>query len=133
MANTFKVGDSAYFEEIWSENIIGGKVIEVGMTEATEKHPSEQFVKIQMEDSIHDKRDQLSSKCYPSREAALAAQKAKNENICDEYRAQIQSVEDLVQFMYNENVCNGAVEYTDWNARQVAREKAKELLWIELE
>lgn len=131
MANTFKVGDSAYFEECWSERIIGGKVIEVGMTKATEKHPSEQFVKIQIEGSRYDRRDQLSSKCYPSREAALAAQKAENERICDEYRAQIHTVKDLVRFMYDENVCC-CEEYTDWNARKVAREKAKELLNLEL-
>ena len=68
MAN-FKIGDKAYFEESWTENIIGGKVIEVGMTEETEKHPSEQFVKIQIEGSRYEKRDQLSSKCYPTCEA----------------------------------------------------------------
>ena len=132
MANSFKVGDKAYFEESWTERIIGGKVIEVGMTKATEKNPSQQFVKIRIEDS-RETRNQLSEKCYPSHEAALAAQKAENERICDEYREQIQTVEDLVKFMYDENVCNGAVEYTDWNARQIAREKAKELLNLELD
>ena len=103
------------------------------MTKATEKHPSEQFVTIQMEGSIHDKRDQLSSKCYSTREAALAAQNAENERIRDGYRAQIQTVKDLIKFMYSNNVHNGAEEYTDWNARQVAREKAKELLGLELD
>lgn len=132
MANTFKVGDKAYFEESWTENIIGGEVVEVGMTEATEKHPSEQFVKIKIEGSRYEKRNQLSSKCYPSREAALAAQKSENEAICNKYRESIQSVKDLVKFMYDNNVCNGACEYTDWNARQVAREKAAELLDLDL-
>lgn len=132
MANTFKIGDKAYFEESWTENIIGGKVIEVGMTDETEKHPSEQFVKIQIEGSRHDKRTQLSSKCYPTREAALAAQQNENKTICNKYRSEIQTVKDLVTFMYNNNVHNGACEYTDWNARQVAREKAAELLGIDL-
>lgn len=131
MAN-FKIGDKAYFEESWTENIIGGEVVEVGMTEATEKRPSEQFVKIKIEGSRYEKRDQLSSKCYPSREAALAAQKSENEAICNKYRESIQSVEDLVKFMYDNNVC-GSEEYTNWNARQVAREKAAELLGLNLD
>lgn len=132
MANTFKVGDTAYFEESWTENIIGGEVVEVGMTDATEKRPSEQFVKIKIEGSRYEKRDQLSSKCYPTREAALAAQDAENEAICNKYRDSIQSVEDLVKFMYDNNVC-GSEEYTNWNARQVAREKAAELLGLNLD
>jgi len=101
------------------------------MTEATEKNTSEQFVKIQIEGSRYDKRQQLSSKCYPSREAALDAQKAENERIRNKYRAQIQTVEDLVRFMYDHNV-SCSEEYTNWNARQIAREKAKELLGLEI-
>ncbi len=132
MANMFKVGDKAYFEESWTENIIGGEVVEVGMTDATEKRPSEQFVKIKIEGSRYEKRDQLSSKCYPTREAALVAQQSKNEAICNKYRDSIQSVEDLVKFMYDNNVC-GSEEYTNWNARQVAREKAAELLGLNLD
>ena len=132
MANTFKVGDTAYFEEYWTERIIGGKVIEVGMTKATEKYSSKQFVKIRIEDS-RETRDQLSEKCYQSREAAQAAKDAEDEAIRNKYREQIQTIEDLVIFMYNNNVYNGAEEYTDWNARQVACEKAKELLCLELD
>lgn len=132
MANMFKIGDKAYFEESWTENIIGGEVVEVGMTDATEKRPSEQFVRIKIEGSRYEKRDQLSSKCYPSREAALAAQISENGAIRNKYRNSIQIVEDLVKFMYNNNVC-GSEEYTNWNARQVAREKAAELLGLNLD
>lgn len=132
MENTFKIGDKAYFEDSWTENIIGGEVVEVGMTDATEKHPSEQFVKIKIEGSRYEKRDQLSSKCYPTCEAALAAQQSKNEAIRNKYRDSIQSVKDLVKFMYDNNVC-GSEEYTNWNARQIAREKAAELLDLNLD
>lgn len=125
----FKVGDEAYFEEAWTENIIGGKVIETGMTEANKWNPSVPFVKVQI--GKYEKRSQVMSKCYPSRESALAAQQAKNEAILEKYRSKIQTVNDLVTFMYNNNVHNGT-EYTDWNARQVAREKAKELCGLEL-
>lgn len=128
----FKVNDNAYFEEPWTGNVIGGKIAEIGMTKATEKHPSEQFVIIKIEGTRYDKRQQLSSKCYPTREAALDAQNAESERIRDEYRNQIQDCKDLVAFMYDHHV-SCCEEYTDWNARAVAKEKAKDLLGLELD
>jgi len=132
MAN-FKINDSAYFVENWTDNVIGGKVLDVKMTEATEKHPSEPYLTIQIDGSRYDRRDQLASKCYPTREAALAAQDAENENIKDKYRAQIRTPEDLVRFLYDNNVSSGSEEYTDWEARAVAAEKAKEFFGLELD
>lgn len=132
MANTFKIGDKAYFEDSWTENIIGGEVVEVSMTKATEQYPARQFVKIKIEGSRYEKREQLSSKCYPTHGAALAAQQSKNEAVCNKYRDSIQSVEGLVKFMYDNHV-SCCEEYTNWNARQVAREKAAELLGLNLD
>ena len=50
--------------------------------------------------------------------------KTENKNVC-------KTIEDLVQFMYD-NTVSCADEYTDWNARRAARERAKELLDIDL-
>ena len=128
----FKVNDSAYFEEPWTGNIIGGKILEIKMTDATPKHPSEPYLVIKIEGKRYDKRNFLASKCYPTREAAKAAQAAASEKLRDKYRSQIKTVEGLVRFMYDENVscCD---EYTNWDARAVAKEKAKEFFGIELD
>lgn len=64
-------------------------------------------------------------KVYPTKEAAQAALQAKDEEIRNQYRDEIKSVQDLIQFMYDYTV-SCAEEYTDWNARNVAKEKAAE-------
>lgn len=58
--------------------------------------------------------------------------KQKTENIVKEYKDSIKDVNDLIRFMYNENVAT-AEEYTDWNARRAAKERTLELLGIELD
>lgn len=47
------------------------------------------------------------------------------------YLAMINTIEDLIRFLYNHNVCdeNG---YIDYEARSVAQIKAKELMGIDL-
>ena len=101
------------------------------MTEATQKHPSELYLSIQLEGAVHGKRDFLAAKCYPTRKEAEAAQKAESEKLRNEYRAQIQNPKDLVAFMYNHNT-SCCEEYTDWDARAVAAEKAREFFGLEL-
>ena len=129
----FNIGDKAYFEETWSENIIGGKVLEIKQTESKNGAAPQDYLVIQIEGSKYDKRNALVEKCHPSREAAKAAQDAENNAIKDKYRSEINSVQELVQFMYNHTIATGAGEYTNWNGREVAREKAKELLGVDLE
>lgn len=131
MAN-FNINDNAYFIENWTDNVIGGKVLDVRLTRATDQYPSEPYLVIKIEGSRYDKREQLVSKCYPMREAALAARDSKNEETKNKYREQIQTPEDLVRFMYDYTV-SCAEEYTDWEARAVAAEKAKEFFGLELD
>ncbi len=128
----FKVNDSAYFIEPWTGNIIGGQVLEVKQTEAKPKHPSEPYLVIQIEGTRYGKRDFLARKCYLTREAAESAQNAKSEKLRDKYCSQIQSIRDLVRFMYSHHV-SCCEEYTDWDARFVAKEKAKEFFGLELD
>lgn len=127
----FKINDSAYFEEPWTGDIIGGRVIEVNQTKARPGCPSEPYLSIRIEGTEHGQRDFLASKCYPTRAAAKAAQKARSEGRRDKYRSQIKSGKDLVAFMYEYHV-SCCEEYTDWDARAVAKEKAKELFGLEL-
>ena len=69
--------------------------------------------------------------CFATKDAAIQYQAAKTNMIENKYRSEIKSVKDLVRFMYD-NVVSCAEEYTDWHARKVAAEKAKELLGIDL-
>jgi len=128
----FKINDSAYFEEPWTGQIIGGKVIDVRMTEATQRHPCEPYLSIRIEGTKHGKRDFLAGKCYQTRKEAEAARKFESEKLRNEYRAQIQNPKDLVAFMYNHHT-GCCEEYTDWDARAVVAEKAREFFRLELD
>ena len=68
---------------------------------------------------------------YISKNDAEQAYNTEIQNRIEEYKSRINTVEDLVKFMFNENVTH-AEEYTNYEARQAAIEKAKELLSIEL-
>lgn len=72
------------------------------------------------------------SKLATSLESYQQREKERNDKIQNEYRAKIQSVEDLVRITFK-NPCNAAEEYTDWLLQDVVIEKAKELLNIDLE
>lgn len=66
------------------------------------------------------------SALYKTAQECLDAMKRESERIKNEYRKEINSVEDLVVFMFNHDV--SYCEYQDSDAREVAIEKAKELL-----
>lgn len=55
----------------------------------------------------------------------------KSRNIINNYKKSIKDVNDLVKFMYNNRVAVSE-EYTDWEARTAVKERAKELLNIDL-
>lgn len=71
------------------------------------------------------------SKIFYSYGACYAAYRKRREEIKKNYKQSIHTVEDLVKFMYENNVAY-AEEYTDYEAREAAKEKAQELLGIEL-
>lgn len=69
--------------------------------------------------------------CYPSKNACLQAKLEKDNAEVLQIQQSIQTVEDLVRYMYNHTV-SCAEEYTNWNARKAVAIRAKELLGIEL-
>ena len=69
---------------------------------------------------------------YHTYEECLNAKKLKSKETIQNYKSQIKTVEDLVEFMYD-NCVSCCEEYTDWDARKAAAERAKQLLNINLE
>ena len=67
---------------------------------------------------------------YKTKSAVEQACRDKARKIEDSYRAQINGVEDLIRFCFMHDVSE--CEYRDVQAYNVAREKAKELLNIEI-
>ena len=71
------------------------------------------------------------SELFDTYDECVDNKNAYNQAIIDDYKNQINSVEDLVSFLYV-HPCNGAEEYTEWHAAEAAKQKALELLNIEL-
>ena len=71
------------------------------------------------------------SELFDTFDECVAKKNSDNAKIIDDYKNQINSVEDLVRFLYK-HPCNAAEEYNDWHAAEAAKQKALELLNIEL-
>lgn len=69
--------------------------------------------------------------CFLTKEELLADKQVKNDARIKRYCEEIKTVNDLVTFMYDNNV-SCSEEYTDWEAREAARIRAKELLNMDL-
>lgn len=68
--------------------------------------------------------------CYATKQECIRAKQDADRAEVEAYKAQITDVRELVKFMYD-NTVSCAEEYTDWNARKAARERARELLGID--
>lgn len=68
---------------------------------------------------------------FSSKEDCVQDYQNRFEEKVQDYCKSIKSVPDLVSFMFNHCV-SCAEEYTDWEAREAAYRKAKELLGIDL-
>ena len=107
-APKFNVGDTVWYEREWIEK---GIILELG-TEA------------RLKTSLGTVWQPLSI-LYKSEKEARDAAEAESQRIRNEYRKKINSVDDLVVFLFNSETCG---EFADYDARAVAIEKAAELL-----
>lgn len=116
-----KIGESIFFIEKYSEEIKEGKITEFSTIKINNK--SEGYVNVKVKN--FGSTGVLFSYAFITIEDAKEFHKREKEEKLNTYRKQIHSIEDLVKFMYA-NTVSLAEEYTDWNAREVVEEKAKE-------
>lgn len=114
-APKFNVGDTVWYEREWIEK---GIILELG-TDATANIPV-----ARLKTSLGTVWQPLSI-LYKSEKEARDAAEAESQRIRNEYRKKINSVDDLVVFLFNSETCG---EFADYDARAVAIEKAAELL-----
>lgn len=126
----FKIGDEVWgIQRGWSEGIINGKITKI---ETVTTHNDKEIDVIYIQGDSWMMSGTVTEKdVYKSRNDAEKAYNAEIQNRIEEYKSKIHTVEDLVRFMFNENVAH-AEEYTNYEARQAVIEKAKELLALNL-
>lgn len=126
----FNVGDYVWgIQRGWCEGIINGEIKRFE-TITHDNGKSAKLVYIRSNYAMlsdYVKGDDI----YKSKSDAEKAYKEEIQNRIKEYKSRINTVEDLVRFMFTENVAY-AEEYTDYEARQAVIERTKELLDIEL-
>lgn len=126
MVNKPKKGRAIWFKAPYVD-VNQGVVEKTGTTEK-----GVEYIKIQGVGDTHGTYHALPENCYTTKEELLTALQEKEEAKIRAYCADIHTVKDLVQFMY-ENTVAPAEEYTNWEARRAAAISAKNLLGIDLE
>lgn len=112
-----EVGDAAW--TLLSNDIVLATVIE--------KYPDH----VRVSAPCYDDQDCDWDRIFHTEDGCLAFARDQYEDTISDYKQQISSVIDLIQFMYDENVarCN---KWTNWQACEAARQRVRELLGMEL-
>lgn len=127
---SFGIGDHIWFNQNWV-GPSAGTITAFKTTEATPNKASEPYAEIHLDDG--GTTGALLTDIYASQEALLDANKKATAARIAGYKAKMSDVEGLIRFMFDNNISSGACEYTDWDARQAVKERAKELLDIDLD
>lgn len=116
--NKYNVGDKVWWFDSWG-NLRWGVIYEI----------KEYMAAIHENGRTGIQTGARLSECWPTKKDCIDADKRRSELRKDMYRKSIKDVRDLVQFMYTHDVSG---EDCDYDAETVAKEKALELLGLEL-
>lgn len=123
------VGSTVWFEEPWSGLIQQGQVESLKIDPYNEE---EVIYTIKMNTFSRGSICKRSCDCFDSYNSCKKFIEDREEKRVNELKENIVTVEDLLRFMFNHTVARSE-EYTDWTARQAAKESAYEILGIDLE
>lgn len=123
----FKTAKIVYFYDKIINSVLSGKMAAINKT-----YDEECFLLLDVRtingEFIGHRTVRTSELCNTLDEC-IAKKNSDNNAIINNYKNQINSIEDLVRFLYM-HPCNSAEEYTDWHASEAAKQKALELLNI---
>ena len=129
-----KVRDIAYYYEHWSDSIVKCEIVSIKEIDGKEFAEVKDIGTVDMEDEIicntYGTSTRLASILYPTVESAYKAYYDKNEELKQKYLEEITDVQDLIRFPLDH--CLNGDEYTDYVAVAAYKEKARELLGINL-
>lgn len=124
------IGQTVFFEEHWSKNIIKGEISAI--------HDDGARVKCEcIVDENGNATYSFPGTCggrwenlYPTAADAYAGKEKKLQDKTAQYEKEITDIESLIQFALNHPLC--AEEYTDHAAIEAYKRRSKDLLGIEL-
>lgn len=121
MINNIKINDKVWFKTPWSDMPAKGIVSQI--------FDSFEMAHIESDNGTFPI---MFCNMYPTQDALLQAMHDESEKNIAAYKSEVHSVEDLIRFMFNNNV-SLCEEYTNYDARQAVKELALELLGITLD
>lgn len=122
----YRVGDDIWFVEKWSGTIVHGKISSI----IDNNMPSARY---EVEGvTLTGTFTLFWWQLFHTEEGCIDYEQAKSQSLISKYKNEINSVEDLVRFMFNNPVSN-CEEYIDYDARCAVIQRAKEMLNINLE
>lgn len=125
--NQYQAGDTVWWFDPY-ENLRNGKITEI--KETNQKGVGAiQYATVDLSDNPGTMNTPLNV-CWPTKGECLAADMQERQMQCEEYKAGIHDVKDLVKFLYEADINS---EFPDHAARDAANAKAMELLGINLE
>lgn len=120
-----------WFMGIWTALPIEAKIAEICEDEQNRAYAKLDYIP-DKEYGNHALREILLEDLFPSKEYMYKAMFEHTQAKIAEIRASIQTKDDCIRFIFNNNVSNDGI-YTDWIARRAIKEIAKERWGLELE
>lgn len=127
MMKNVKVGDDVWFENTWVNGPVNGTVIELKETELPNSKTAP-YAEVNWKDG--GTSGVLLENLFATKEELTAFIRARNTKKIQEIKNSLTDVNALVTYMFNTPLC--AEEYTDHVAREAVKQRAKELLNLEL-
>lgn len=127
----FKIGDTVWFLEHWSQMPQSGIITEFGEVDSDKIHPTiRTYAKLKL--NIGGSMSVLMDDLYDTKEELIEVVHQKSRKNIENMKEEIKNVTDLIKFMFENTISSGSGEYIDYDARNAAIERAKELLNIDL-
>lgn len=122
----FKVGDTIFYQYLW----FGSELVHEAIILEIRENIKDHIVYLVKDLHIGGKCDCPEEVTFSTKEACLAASRKERQKQIEEYKSQIQTVEDLISFLFEHPVIGFG---TDYEARKAAAEMTEELCGIKIE
>ena len=127
MMKNVKVGDNVWFENMWINGPVNGTVIALKETELP-NNKTAPYAEVNWNDG--GTSGVLFENLFATKEEIDAFILARDTKEIQKIKNSLTDVNALVTYMFNTPLC--ANEYTDYVAREAVKQRAKELLNLEL-
>lgn len=128
----FKVGNKVWFWDFGVNQPYSGIITKIDKSVKASTLETCYYAQLQLDD-CDDHCSRYLEQLFPTKEALVEFKRNNCAKYVEEYKSRIKNVNDLINFMYDYPVCADLGYCTGAAARFAAKERAKELLGIDLE